>query len=128
MLRLEKSIASAKEQSKKAFDLIRYGTGMRSSFTYCWILTEYRKFGWSYDLSPYVNSVLNKVESIYNEALDIVDNNELAAIAYVQLCKWKTAVNKYPDTYAARYTKMMCDNLCDYSTNWVVRTTYDFQE
>ena len=52
----------------------------------------------------------------------------LAAIAYVQLCKWKTAVNKYPDTYAARYTKMMCDNLCDYSTNWVVRTTYDFQE
>ena len=128
MLRLEKSIASAKDQSKKAFDLIRYGTGMRNSFTYCWILTEYRKFGWSYDLSPYANSVLNKVESIYNEALDIVDNNELAAIAYVQLCKWKTAVNKYPDTYAARYTKMMCDNLCDYSTNWVVRTTYDFQE
>lgn len=128
MLRLEKSIASAKEQSKKAFDLIRYGTGMRSSFTYCWILTEYRKFGWSYDLSQYANSVLNEVESIYNEALDIVDNNELAAIAYVQLCKWKTAVNKYPDTYAARYTKMMCDNLCDYSTNWVVRTTYDFQE
>ena len=128
MLRLEKSIATAKDQSKKAFNLIRYGTGMRNSFTYCWILTEYRKFGWSYDLSPYVNSVLNKVESIYNEALDIVDNNELAAIAYVQLCKWKTAVNKYPDTYAARYTKMMCDNLCDYSTNWVVRTTYDFQE
>ena len=128
MLRLEKSIASAKDQSKKAFDLIRYGTGMRNSFTYCWILTEYRKLGWSYDLSPYANSVLDRVESIYNEALDIVDNNELAAIAYVQLCKWKTAVNKYSDTYAARYTKMMCDNLCDYSTNWVVRTTYDFQE
>ena len=128
MLRLEKSIASATDKSKKAFDLIRYGTGLRNSFTYCWILTEYRKFGWSYDLSPYANGVLKKVESIYNEALNIVDNDELAAIAYVQLCKWKTAVDKYPDTYAARYTKMMCDNLCDYSTNWVVRTTYDFQE
>ena len=128
MLRLEKSIASATDQNKKAFDLIRYGTGLRNSFTYCWILTEYRKFGWSYDLSPYANGVLKKVESIYNEALNIVDNDELAAIAYVQLCKWKTAVDKYPDTYAARYTKMMCDNLCDYSTNWVVRTTYDFQE
>lgn len=128
MLRLEKSIASATDQNKKAFDLIRYGTGLRNSFTYCWILTEYRKFGWSYDLSPYANDVLKKVESIYNEALNIVDNDELAAIAYVQLCKWKTAVDKYPDTYAARYTKMMCDNLCDYSTNWVVRTTYDFQE
>ena len=128
MLRLEKSIASATDQSKKAFDLIRYGTGMRNSFTYCWILTEYRKFGWSYDLSPYVNSVLNKVESIYNEALNIVDNDELAAIACVQLCKWKTAVDMYPNTYAAKYTKMMCDNLCDYSTNWVVRTTYEFQE
>ena len=128
MLRLEKSIASATDQNKKAFDLIRYGTGLRNSFTYCWILTEYRKFSWSYDLSPYANGVLKKVESIYNEALNIVDNDELAAIAYVQLCKWKTAVEKYPDTYAARYTKMMCDNLCDYSTNWVVRTTYDFQE
>ena len=128
MLRLEKSIASATDQNTKTFDLIRYGTGLRNSFTYCWILTEYRKFGWSYDLSPYVNGVLKKVESIYNEALNIVDNDELAAIAYVQLCKWKTAVDKYPDTYAARYTKMMCDNLCDYSTNWVVRTTYDFQE
>ena len=128
MLRLEKSIASATDQNKKAFDLIRYGTGLRNSFTYCWILTEYRKFGWSYDLSPYANGVLKKVESIYNEALNIVDNDELAAIAYVQLCKWKTAVDKYPNTYAARYTKMMCDNLCDYSTNWVVRTTYDFQE
>ena len=128
MLRLEKSIASATDQNKKAFDLIRYGTGLRNSFTYCWILTEYRKFGWSYDLSPYANGVLKKVESIYNEALNIVDNDELTAIAYVQLCKWKTAVDKYPDTYAARYTKMMCDNLCDYSTNWVVRTTYDFQE
>lgn len=128
MLRLEKSIASATDQNKKAFDLIRYGTGLRNSFTYCWILTEYRKFSWSYDLSPYANGVLKKVESIYNEALNIVDNDELAAIAYVQLCKWKTAVEKYPDTYAARYTKMMCDNLCDYSINWVVRTTYDFQE
>lgn len=128
MLRLEKSIASATDQNKKAFDLIRYGTGLRNSFTYCWILTEYRKFGWSYDLSPYANGVLKKVESIYNEALNIVDNDELVAIAYVQLCKWKTAVDKYPDTYAARYTKMMCDNLCDYSTNWVVRTTCDFQE
>ena len=128
MLRLEKSIASAKDQSKKAFDLIRYGTGMRNSFTYCWILTEYRKFGWSYDLSPYANSVLDRVESIYDEALDIVDNDELAAIVCVQLCKWKTAVDLYPKTYAAKYTKMMCDNLCDYSTNWVVRTTYEFQE
>ena len=128
MLRLEKSIASAKDQSKKAFDLIRYGTGLRNSVTYCWVLTEYRKFGWSCELSPSVRTILDKVESIYNEALSIVDNDELAAIAYIKLCKWKTAVNKYPDTYAAMYTKMMCDNLCDYRTNSVVRTTYDFQE
>ena len=128
MLRLEKSIASVKDQSKKAFDLIRYGTGLRNSVTYCWVLTEYRKFGWSCELSLSVRTILDKVESIYNEALSIVDNDELAAIAYIKLCKWKTAVNKYPDTYAAKYTKMMCDNLCDYRTDWVVRTTYDFQE
>ena len=128
MLRLEKSIACATDQNKKAFDLIRYGTGMRNSFTHCWGLTGYWKTNYDNKLAPFVKTVFAKVESIYNEALDVVDNDELAAIACVKLCKWKTAVDKYPDTYAARYTEMMCDNLCDYSTNWVVRTTYEFQE
>lgn len=96
MLRLEKSIACATDQNKKAFDLIRYGTGMRNSFTHCWGLTGYWKTNYDNKLAPFVKTVFAKVESIYNEALDVVDNDELAAIACVKLCKWKTAVDKYP--------------------------------
>ena len=126
MLRLEKSIAQSTDNSKKALDMIRYGTGLRNSYTYCWTLTEYRRTGWYYDLYELAKPVFNRVESIYEEALSLIDNDELAAAAHVQLCQWKTAVEDYPDTYAAKYTKMVCDNLCDYSIKWVVRTTYDW--
>lgn len=126
MLRLEKSIAQATDNSKKALDMIRYGTGLRNSYTYCWTLTEYRRTGWHYDLYDLAKPVFNRVDSIYKEALSLIDNDELAAASLVQLCQWKTAVEKYPDTYAAKYTRMVCDNLCDYSIKWVVRTTYDW--
>ena len=124
MLRLEKSIAQSTDNSKKALDMIRYGTGLRNSCWYCWTLTEYRRT--CYDSYELAKPVFNRVESIYKEALSLVDNDELAAAAHVQLCQWKTAVEDYPDTYAAKYTKMVCDNLCDYSIKWVVRTTYDW--
>ena len=113
MLRLEKSIAQSTDNSKKALDMIRYGTGLRNSCWYCWTLTEYRRT--CYDSYEQAKPVFNRVESIYKEALSLIDNDELAAAAHVQLCQWKTAVEDYPDTYAAKYTKMVCDNLCDYS-------------
>lgn len=120
MCRLEESVANVADNDQKALDMIRYGTGLRNSFTYCWPLTTYRGLWWSRRLYDVPEQVLSKVEAIYEEALGMIDNDELAAIAHIQLCQWKTAVETYPDTYAARYTRMMCDNLCDYSINRVV--------
>ena len=48
------------------------------------------------------------------------ENEELAAAAHVKLCQWKTAVEKYPQAYASLYTRVSCDNLCDYSLSWVL--------
>ena len=127
MLRLEKAINQATDNSKKAFDIISYATGLRNSFTYCWTLTQYYKSRWRDVPDEGLNHIFNRVEALYNEALDLIDNDELSAIAHIQLCQWKTAVEKYPDTYAAKYTKIVCDNLCDYNINWVARTTYDLR-
>jgi hypothetical protein len=60
------------------------------------------------------------IEKMYQEGLSMITNQELAAAAHVQLCQWKTAVEKYPEAYASLYTKISCDNLCDYSFNWIL--------
>lgn len=123
MLRLETAIHSSTDNNSKAFDMIKYGIGMRNSFTGCWVLTGYRRESWPSDLAPSLQPVFNKVESIFSDALDIITNDELAAAAHVKLCQWKTAGEKYPDTFAAKYTKMVCDGLCDYSLRHVVTHT-----
>ena len=81
--------------------------------------------GWNFDISEY-NNELSIAESIYKEALGLFDNNELAAVAHVHLCQWKNAVEKYPDTYAAKYVSMVCDNLCNYSISHTIRVRYDW--
>ena len=123
MLRLEKAINSPTDNNTKAFDMIKYGIGIRNSFTNCWTLTGYKREGWPSDLAPSLQPVFSKVESIFSNALTIVDNDELAAAAHVKLCQWKTASEKYPDTFAAKYTKMVCDGLCDYNLRHVVTHT-----
>lgn len=123
MLRLERAINTSTDNNSKAFDMIKYGIGIRNSFTNCWTLTEYKRESWPSDLAPSLEPVFSKVESIFNSALSIVENDELAAAAHVKLCKWKTASEKYPDTYAVKYTKMVCDGLCDYSTRHVITHT-----
>lgn len=123
MLRLEKAINSSTDNNSKAFDMIKYGIGIRNSFTNCWTLTGYKRESWPADLAPSLEPVFTKVESIFDNALSIVTNDELAAAAHVKLCKWKTASERYPDTYAVKYTKMVCDGLCDYSTRYVITHT-----
>lgn len=123
MVRLEDAIESSKDNNTKAFDMIKYGIGIRNSFTDCWVLTGYSRASWPSDISDSVQPVFRKVESIFNEALAIINNEELAAAAHVKLCQWETACHKYPDSFAAKYTKVVCDNLCDYSLSHVVTHT-----
>lgn len=120
MLRLEQAIKSASDPSLKGFDIIRYATGLHNSYTYCWSLSRYCD-SWDtqkrYSNDKEFNSM---IEKMYQEGLSMITNQELAAAAHVQLCQWKTAVEKYPEAYASLYTKISCDNLCDYSFNWIL--------
>lgn len=121
MQNLEESIAKAKDNSIKAMDMIRYATGLNNSYRFCWALTRY-SHSWEYhdgNGNPF-GDLNKKISDMYNEALSIVENEELAAIAHIKLCQWKTAVSKYPQSYASEYAKVSCDNLCDYSMNWVL--------
>ena len=120
MLRLEQAIDSASDPSLKGMDMIRYATGMHNSYTFCWSLSRYED-SWDRQKKYVEDQEFNsRIEKMYNEALSMIENDELAAIALVKLCQWKTAVQKYPDTYASRYVEVSCDNLCNYSMDWVL--------
>jgi hypothetical protein len=126
MLRLEKSIASDIDPSRKGLEMIRYATGLMNSFTRCWPLTDYGRFSGSWEYYTVTDDFYNKAEKNYREALRIIDNDELAAIAHIQLCQWRTAVEKYPDTYASRYIQIKCDNLCNYKLEHVLSEPFQY--
>lgn len=126
MLRLEKSITSDIDPSRKGFEMIRYATGLMNSFTRCWPLTDYGRFSGSWEYETVTDDFYSKAEKHYREALRIIDNDELAAIAHIQLCQWRTAVEKYPDTYASRYIQIKCDNLCDYKLEHVLSEPFQY--
>lgn len=120
MLRLEKAIESATDPSLKGLDMIRYATGLHNSYTFCWSLSRYDDSWFAQEQFANDKEFNSMIENMYKEGLAMIENEELAAIAHVKLCQWKTAVEKYPDAYASRYTMVSCDNLCDYSLGWVL--------
>ena len=127
MSRLSETIRQETEGYGKALAMIRYGTGIENSVTYCWMLTHYRMSNYEDEYCEHVKTLRQVARKTYEDALSLLSTKpqdeserELAAIGLVKLCQWKTAVETYPDTYAARYTKKMCDNLCDYSVDWLI--------
>lgn len=124
MLHLEAAIASDCDNSFKGMAMLRYATGIRNSYTYCWPLTRYYDSYDLYDEGQIASQVLKDVTDMMDEALSMIDNPELAALALVNLCQWKTAVQKYPDAYASRFAGICCDNLCDYSMERVISGRY----
>ena len=131
MARLEKSISTTTDVAQKSIDLIRYGTGIRNSIGYCWALTSYIRDFYYDEIPPEDEPILAKVEEIYNEAVGILnvpdlsfDQKEMAAIALVTINKSKTALAKFPHTYAVKYKRAMCDVLSDYDTKFVARLRF----
>lgn len=124
MVRLEQAIKSATDPNMKGIDMIRYATGIQNSYTLCWPLTKYEDSRWSNPEKVMDEKTRKTIKKLYEEGLEMIENEELAAIAHVQLYQWKEAVEKYPETYASRYTLVSCDNLCNYSLDHVVRRLY----
>ena len=98
--------------------LIRMGLGIRSSFMSCWALTHYSKS----EYNPWFEDkyTLDKIEyanTIIEKGLECLKDPELAARYYKDLCQWRTAVEKFPETKVAEEIRTSCDNIVNYSYN-----------
>lgn len=115
MLSLEAKMRSA-DPDKAGEAMIKYGTGLRSSFDFCWALTQY---DFVYDdewiRSNYRKKALSDGEAYIETGLKTIRTPELAAKYYVQLSRFKTAAEKFPQTSAAKEVLGSCDKLVDYS-------------
>lgn len=98
--------------------LINMGLGIRSSFMSCWALTHYSKS----EYNPWFEdkNTLDKIEyanTLIEKGLKCLKDPELAARFYKDLCQWKTAVEKFPETRVAEEIRTSCDNIVNYSYN-----------
>lgn len=98
--------------------LIRMGLGIRSSFMSCWALTHYSKS----EYNPWFEDkcTLAKIEyanTLIEKGLKCLKDPELAARYYKDLCQWRTAVEKFPETKVADEIRTSCDNIVNYSYN-----------
>lgn len=121
MHRLSKSLEKENDVCMKALDMIKYATGLKNSYYYCWALTDYKRFECSGDDTNLPKELLDKVDKMYADAKtslytsDLNDTQkEMAALALLRMCRGREALKRYPDTYVAKYVKMACDNLSDY--------------
>lgn len=115
MLSLETKMRSA-DPDKAGEAMIRYGTGLRASFDFCWALTQYHQYCQDDWLSSSDRKkALADGESYIETGLETIRTPELAAKYHVQLSRFKTAVEKFPQTSAAKDVLGRCDKLVDYS-------------
>lgn len=99
--------------------LIMKGLGIRSSFTTCWALTHYSKSEYNpwYE-DKYTVEKLKKADAIIDQGLETIKNIETAARYYRDFHRWKTAVEKYPETAVAKEIQSSCDNIVDYEQKY----------
>lgn len=120
MASLERNIKKEKDPDMKAMMIERFATGMKNSVDKSWALTFYGR-SW-YDEEPLFNSyqyrkrteVLEKVQSLYGQALATARGNEAKATILRDLGNLKTAVTEYPETQVAAFIRSHCDVLADY--------------
>lgn len=115
MLALETKMRSA-DPDKAGEAMIKYGTGLHSSFDFCWALTHYDL---SYDdewlRSNYRKKAIADGKAYIETGLKTIRTPELAAKYYVEFSRFKTVAEKFPQTSAAQKVRASCDKLVDYS-------------
>ena len=114
MSSLESQIRS-RDTDVRGQALVRYGIGLRSSFDYCWALTQYHlNEGDEWLETAYREKALKDAENYIKQGLRTIKDPEIAARSYVSVCLWESAVEKFPDTDVARELRESCDCLADY--------------
>lgn len=114
MAALEKKMKSS-DPDVRGEAMVKYGTGLRSSFNYCWALTQYHLNDEDEWLkADYVTKANDDAERYLTNGCIIIKNPEMAAQAYVSLCRFRAAVERFPDTKVAAQVMSQCDKLVDY--------------
>lgn len=114
MLRYQKESMSS-DPDKAGLAMTMMGIGLRSSFSFCWTLTQYHLYTddeWLED--DITKQALSKAEKLMNTGKNLVRNHELAARISVMLCQWGRAVTLYPETMTAAMVRTQCDTYKDY--------------
>jgi len=95
--------------------LVKMGTGLRSSFTNCWALTQYHKY---YDddwiTSNATIAAIKLADEMIKEGLHTIKDPEIAAAAYLSQYLYLSVAEKYPQTTVCKKMKAECDKLYDH--------------
>lgn len=95
--------------------MVKMGTGMRSSFTDCWALTQYHKYYYdSWIASEETLAAIQKADDLIAKGLSAIKDPEKAAKAYLSQYLYQTVAEKYPDTKSGKMVRSQCDKLIDY--------------
>lgn len=114
MRNLEKKMTSPNPDVKGPA-MVRYGLGLRSSFDFCWALTQYHLN----EDDPWLEEDFRKqaladAENFIEEGLSTIVDKEKAAEAYLSVCRYQTVFDKYFGTEAGRKVIAQCDKLYDH--------------
>ena len=103
------------DPDKAGLAMVMMGIGLRSSFGFCWALTQYHLYtddDWLTDGNTKL--ALSEAERLMNAGRKMILDRELAARICVMLCQWKHAVTHYPETRTADMVRTQCDTYRDY--------------
>ena len=95
--------------------MVQYGIGLRSSFDFCWALTQYHLGA----EDPWLKSDERRLALLDSElyirrGLGTIRDRELAARSHISVNQFKTAAELFPDTRVGQATASQCDRLRDY--------------
>lgn len=119
MLQLSRRIKASSDSDVVGKSMVEMGIGMRSSFTFCWALTNYSRSCYApwYESEQTIR-ILKEAENMIQQGLDTIHDPELAAECHRSVFRWKTAVMKFPQTAVAKEIRQGCDNLVDYKVKY----------
>ncbi len=137
MYALEQGIALTTEPNRKAQLMIKYATGIRNSFDYCWELTQYYR-GTSYwaqvcekrdwETGKHATFAKKKVEELLTQATQMITDDEVGAEIQYAFHNYKTVAEKYPNTKKGTLVRGACDNLYDHhaEARWERKMEYSW--
>lgn len=117
MRALEKKMTS-QDPDIRGTAMVKYGIGLRSSFDYCWALTQYHlNYEDPWLKEDYRTTALKDSDEYIRKGLTTIVDKEKAAEANLSVGRWLTIAEKYADTEVGKRVLAQCDKLYDHKGN-----------